>query len=215
MCYARSYTTSTHLSLPTGAARATRRGAMVVEDSSDEEETGGIEGRTDGGEGAGGEEGAMRGGERQAGSASGDTGRMGEGGGGEGLRGEGEGHAGAREGGGGWTREERDVMDSYAVPDGFQRIPRPSSFPNNCIAQGLHVLMRFMRTRAVRVDGQVEQQQWCEWSLGKVTKQRATRGFVDILWDDVGRMSSKLNLDEYGGGHEDGPTPTWVFCKKL
>ena len=67
----------------------------------------------------------------------------------EGPREESEGLAGAREGEGGWTREESDIMDAYSVPDGFTRIAKPSSFPNNCIAQGLHVLMRFTRTRAV------------------------------------------------------------------
>ena len=112
------------------------------------------------------------------------------------------------------SSKERDIVDSYAVPEGFERLARPSEFPRDCLARGLYVLMRFTRNRVIRRDGQQTNQEWCEWALGRVTKQRATLGVVDIMWDDVGRKSSKLNLDEYGGGREDGPQPTWIFCKK-
>ena len=79
----------------------------------------------------------------------------------------------------------------------------------------MFVLMRFQRTRRVRVDGNPVSQQWSEWELGEVVKQRVTRGLVDINWPDVGRRTSKLNLEEYGGGPDDGPAPTWVFCRKI
>ena len=114
----------------------------------------------------------------------------------------------------GMSSKERDIVDSYAVPEGFERLARPSEFPRDCLARGLYVLMRFTRNRVIRRDGQQTNQEWCEWALGRVTKQRATLGVVDIMWDDVGRKSSKLNLHEYGGGREDGPQPTWIFCKK-
>ena len=111
------------------------------------------------------------------------------------------------------TPEERDIVESFVVPDGFVRVAKPAVLPRNVL--GWHVLMRFARTRRSRRDGGHVITQWCEWSLGKVVKLRTVAGLVDIMWDDVGKRTSKLNLDEYGGGEADGPIPTWVFCQKV
>ena len=111
------------------------------------------------------------------------------------------------------TPEERDIVESFVVPDGFVRVAKPAVLPRNVL--GWHVLMRFARTRRSRLDGGHVITQWCEWSLGKVVKLRTVAGLVDIMWDDVGKRTSKLNLDEYGGGEADGPIPTWVFCQKV
>ena len=112
------------------------------------------------------------------------------------------------------TQEERDAVESFAVPDGYERVARPV-FWDHAQLVGYYVLMRFQRSRRTRVDGNPVTVQWSEWSLGKVVKQRTAPGSVDIMWPDVGRRTSKLDLDQYGGGSEDGPGACWVFCRKL
>ena len=102
------------------------------------------------------------------------------------------------------------MVDSFAVPRGFGRVEKPFAFPSMLV--GLFVLMRFQRTRKRRREGVQVVEQWCEWELGRIVKQRSQPGLVDIQWPDVGRRTSKLVLNEYGGGRADGPGPTWVFC---